>query len=153
MANSNPKNQWQKGQSGNSAGSKQMDPKIRELIQDTGNKSLERLADLIGIDEIFDRRDPETGKSVQGSWEPKQQIAILALGADRAYGRTETVSVTHTHSGTVGLQVKYSQALRDISDRLPERLAMGRTIDARAEEIEDVEIEPVEARSGAKYPQ
>lgn len=62
---------------------------------------------------------------------------MAALAMDRGYGRAETVSISHTHNGTIGLNV--STSLKQISERLPERMAQQRIIEARAEEAELLE--------------
>ncbi|NOD36037.1 MULTISPECIES: hypothetical protein [unclassified Ruegeria] len=91
--------------------------------------------DLLSMDELFNRRD-ENGEFVSGKLSGKEQIALLALAQDRAFGRADGVSITHTHSGTVGMNVNPTQRLKDISDRLPERLAQQKVIEAKLDDDE-----------------
>ncbi|WP_226698648.1 hypothetical protein [Ruegeria profundi] len=91
--------------------------------------------DLLLMDELFNRID-ENGEFVSGKLSGKEQIALLALAQDRAFGRADGVSITHTHSGTVGMSVNPTKRLKDISDRLPERLAQQKVIESKLDDDE-----------------
>lgn len=115
---------FQKGQSGNPAGRRALSVEVREQIHKNAEKGVERLRQLLDDDEAW-------GKD--GWMSGKEQIALAALSMDRGFGRAENVSVTHTHSGTVGLNV--SNRLKDVAERLPERIAHQRVVEGRAEEL------------------
>ncbi|NOD75609.1 MULTISPECIES: hypothetical protein [unclassified Ruegeria] len=123
------------GHSGNPGGRPKLDPETRKLIQSNGEIAVKRMNDLLSMNELFNRRD-ENGEFVSGKLSGKEQIALLALAQDRAFGRADGVSITHTHSGTVGMSVSPTQRLKDISDRLPERLAQQKVIEAKLDDNE-----------------
>ncbi len=123
------------GHSGNPGGRPKLDPETRKLIQSNGEIAVKRMNDLLSMDELFNRRD-DNGEFVSGKLSGKEQIALLALAQDRAFGRADGVSITHTHSGTVGMNVNPTQRLKDISDRLPERLAQQKVIEAKLDDDE-----------------
>ncbi|WP_216599120.1 hypothetical protein [Ruegeria sp. HKCCD7318] len=91
--------------------------------------------DLLSMDELFNRIDGN-GEFLSGKLSGKEQIALLALAQDRAFGRADGVSVTHTHSGTVGMSVNPAKRLKDISDRFPERLAQQKVIEPKLDDVE-----------------
>ena len=101
------------------------------MIQDNAAKGVERLHQLLEMDANFHHLD-EDGKFVAGELTGKEQLALSAIAMDRGFGRSENVSITHTHGGTVGLSV--NNKLKQISEKLPERIAQQRTIDAKVEE-------------------
>ena len=117
--------QWKPGQSGNPSGRRAIAVDVRSQMQDNAAKGVDRMREILFDDNAF-------GKD--GWLSGKEQIAMAALAMDRGFGRSENVSVTHTHSGTVGLNVR--SKLKEISEKLPERIAQQRTIDAKAEEAE-----------------
>ncbi|WP_171240097.1 hypothetical protein [Ruegeria sp. HKCCA5491] len=123
------------GHPGNPGGRPKLDPETRKLIQSNGEIAVKRMNDLLSMDELFNRRD-ENGEFVAGKLSGKEQIALLALAQDRAFGRADGVSITHTHSGTVGMSVNPTQRLKEISDRLPERLAQQKVIEAKLNDAE-----------------
>ncbi len=123
------------GHSGNPGGRPKLDPEIRKLIQSNGEVAVKRMSDLLSMDELFNRIDGN-GEFVSGKLSGKEQIALLALAQDRAFGRADGVSITHTHSGTVGMSINPRQRLKDISHRLPERLAQQKVIDSKLDDDE-----------------
>lgn len=117
--------QFKPGESGNPRGRPITAPEVRKQIQTNAEKGVARLAQLLEDDDAF---------GCEGWLSGKEQIALAALAMDRGYGRAENVSVSHTHSGTVGLNV--SNRLKEVAQRLPERLAQSKIIDAKAEDAE-----------------
>jgi len=113
------------GESGNPNGRPSMPAHVRAMIKENAERGVQRLNAILKDDKAW---------GPKGWLAPKEQIAIAALAQDRGYGRAETVSVTHAHRGTVGLSL--SNKMRDISERLPERIAQQRVIDARIAEAE-----------------
>ncbi len=128
-----------KGISNNPSGRPAMPAEVRALIKENAGKGAERLKQLLDEDQNWHRRSKD-GKFIKGELSGKEQIALAALAMDRGYGRAETVSISHTHSGTVGMTVN-AERMRQIAERLPERLAQQRAIDA---DIVDAKIEEVE---------
>ncbi len=118
------------GQSGNPGGRPRLGPETKKLIQLNGEIAVKRMNDLLSMDELFNHRD-ENGEFVSGMLSGKEQIALLALAQDRAFGRADGVNITHTHSGTVGMSVNPTQRLKEISNRLPERTAQQRVIESK----------------------
>ncbi len=121
------------GQSGNPGGRPKLDPETKKLIQANGEIAVKRMNDLLSMDELFNRRD-EKGEFVEGKLSGKEQIALLALAQDRAFGRADGISITHTHSGTVGMSINSTRRLKEISNRLPERTAQQRVIESKLDD-------------------
>ena len=126
---------FQPGQSGNPSGRKAIAPEIRDQIQRNGEMGVERLRQLLADNEAWGR---------EGWLSGKEQIALAALSQDRAYGKAENVSVTHTHSGSLGMTVKSnaSNNLQAISEQLPERMAQrAKVIDAKPADVVDLTVD------------
>ncbi len=102
---------------------------MRKLTQSKGETAVKRLNDPLSMDELFNRIDGN-GEFVSRKLSGTEQFALLALAQDRAFGRADGVSITHTHSGTVSISVNPPQRLKDIRVRLPERLAQEKVIEA-----------------------
>ncbi|NOE35235.1 hypothetical protein GS627_15960 [Ruegeria sp. HKCCD7318] len=130
-----PTQLFKPGHSGNPGGRPKLDPETRKLIQSNGEIAVKRMNDLLSMDELFNRIDGN-GEFLSGKLSGKEQIALLALAQDRAFGRADGVSVTHTHSGTVGMSVNPAKRLKDISDRFPERLAQQKVIEPKLDDVE-----------------
>ena len=111
-----PKNQFVKGMSGNPAGRKTIALDIRRLMMTNAELAVQRLHTLMKDDDAF-------GK--EGWMDPKQQLCAFALAMDRGLGKSEHISITHTHGGNIALTAR----LRDIE--MPEKKAQERIIDAK----------------------
>ncbi len=107
---------FKKGQSGNPSGRPAIDKETRAIIRKNGEKGAQRLFDILHDDEAF---------GAEGWLSGKEQIAVASLAQERSFGRAESVSITHTHSGTIGMEID-NHRLKQISERLPERIAQAK---------------------------
>ncbi|WP_139188523.1 hypothetical protein [Aliiruegeria lutimaris] len=57
----------------------------------------------------------------KGWLKPKEQILLATVAQERAYGKAESVSVSHEHGGTVLVAASISDRLQGVADKLPER--------------------------------
>ena len=113
-----------------------IDPETRALIKTNGAKGADRLAQLLEDDANFHHRD-ENGEFVKGKLSGKEQIAIAVVAMDRAFGKSESINISHTHGGTVGMNLN-ADKLKNLADRLPERIAQQRVIDA--DPVQEAEV-------------
>ncbi len=71
---------------------------------------------------------------------PREQIMLASLAQERAFGKAENMLIDHVHSGSVEFRPNASNvsrpSLREIADRLPERRAQQKLIEAKAAEPE-----------------
>ena len=114
------------GVSGNPSGRKRLDPDVRARFMANGEKAAQLMGDML--------EDPEAwGKD---GWIPaKDQIVLLEKAMDRAYGKSETLSISHSHSHSGQVEHKalpQRPSLRSVSDRLPEK---SRIIEGKATEV------------------
>ena len=65
---------------------------------------------------------------------PKDQLKFLDVAMTRVLGRPDVIAVSHQHTHAGNVAVGISDSLREIADRLPERLAQRRITEAKAEE-------------------
>ncbi len=66
---------------------------------------------------------------------PREQIMLASLAQERAYGKSESVTVGHVHGGSVELtagRFNPTESLQRIADRLPERRAQQKVIEGQA---------------------
>ena len=114
------------GQSGNPSGRKRLDPDVRARFMANGEKAAQRMTDILNDDAAW-------GKD---GWVPaKDQITLLEKAMDRAYGKSETLSISHSHSHSGQVEHKaipQRPSLRSVSDRLPEK---SRIIEGKATEV------------------
>ncbi len=108
-----------------------MDPNVREAIQSNGELAAQRMRQLLTDDSAW-------GKD--GWMRPREQILLASLGQERAFGKPMDVMVGHVHEGAIELRPNDPNvprpSLREIADRLPERRAQQRVIEAKVAEPE-----------------
>ena len=127
-----------------------MSKEIKDTIKGNGETAINRMAELLQIDELFHRmeaNDEGEVELVKGSFSPKDQMQLLSVAMERHLGKPTDLTVSHQHSGMGGVQAQGSNRLRDLSDRLPERTSQERVIDAKVVELsDDKEAKPERAR-------
>ena len=114
------------GQSGNPSGRKRLPPEVREQLTSNGEKAVQRMTDIL---------DDDTAWGKDGWIPPKDQITMLEKATDRAYGKSETLSISHSHSHSGQVEHKATPSrpsLRAVSDKLPEK---GKIIEGKATEV------------------
>ena len=140
------------GQSGNPSGRPAMSSEVKAAIKSNGAKAIERMTSLLAMDEVFTRyeaNDQGEVEVVAGKFSPKEQLQLLQVAMDRALGKPTDLTVTHQHGGTVGVQARPTTRLADMADKLPERAAQARVIDAKAlpiAEVDEAKAEPTRKR-------
>ena len=74
----------------------------------------------------------------KGGWiPPKDQLKFLDVAMTRVLGRPDVIAVSHQHTHGGSVTVSMSDKLREIADKLPERMAQRSIIDAKVVEIPD----------------
>ena len=116
---------YRKGQSGNLSGRPAMPPEVREAIRANGELAVRRMSQLLLDDTAWG----------PNAWmKPREQIQLLSVAQERAYGKAQSVAVDHFHGGTIDVKAKHAplqDQLRRISDQFPERKAQRRIVDAK----------------------
>ena len=119
------------GQSGTPSGRKRLDPDVRAKLTANGEKAVQRMTDMLDDDDAW-------GKD--GWIPPKDQITLLEKATDRAYGKSETLSISHSHSHSGQVEHKATPSrpsLRAVNDKLPEKnsQASAQVIEGKATEV------------------
>ncbi len=111
---------FQKGQSGNPLGRRPQSEAVKLAIANNGEQALRRMTDILNDDTAF-------GK---GGWiAPKDQITLLEKAQDRAFGRAESLNVSHSHSHSGTIEAKHATAtpsLKHVQQKLPEKKAQAK---------------------------
>ena len=119
------------GQSGNPSGRPRLDPEVRAQFMANGARAAEIMTQILHDSEAW-------GKD--GWIPPKDQITLLEKVTDRAYGKSETLSISHSHSHSGQVEHKATPSrpsLRAVNDKLPEKnnQASAQVIDGKATEV------------------
>ena len=93
---------FKKGQSGNPRGRPVMPPEVREAIRSNGEVAVRRMADLLNDDAAW---------GADGWLAPMEQIKLLALAHERAFGRAGALSFGSQHVAAVPLAEDRGMAL------------------------------------------
>ncbi len=114
------------GQSGNPSGRRRQPPEVREAIRTNGELAVRRMQDIMEDDTAWGR---------EGWIPPKDQITLLEKAQDRAWGKAENLSISHSHSHSGSIEHKKTEqpsrpSLKAV--KLPEK---GAVIEGKAVEV------------------
>ena len=126
----NEKSRFKPGVSPNPGGRPRLDPESKELLRKNNAQATRLMNDFL--------YDP-TAFGKDGWIPPKDQLKFLDSAMTRVLGRPDMIAVSHQHTHGGNVTVDTSDRLREIADRLPERLAQRRIIEAKVEEVKLIE--------------
>jgi hypothetical protein len=119
--------QFRKGQAANPGGRPKLDPDSKELLRKNSAQAIRLMHDFLHDPTAF-------GK---GGWiPPKDQLKYLDAAMTRVLGRPDVIAVSHQHTHAGNVSAGLSDRLRAIADKLPERRAQQRVIDAKVIEAQ-----------------
>ena len=116
------------GVSPNPGGRPKLDHESKELLRKNSAQAI-RLMHTILLDPAAFGKD--------GWIPPKDQLKFLDVAMTRVLGRPDVIAVSHQHTHGGSVTVSMSDKLREIADKLPERMAQRSIIDAKVVEIPD----------------
>ena len=124
----NQVSRFKPGVSPNPGGRPKLDDESKELLRKNSAQAIRLMHTILHDPAAF-------GK---GGWiPPKDQLKFLDVAMTRVLGRPDVIAVSHQHTHAGNVAVGISDSLREIADRLPERMAQRSIIDAKVVEIPD----------------
>ena len=118
----NQVSRFKPGVSPNPDGRPKLDRDSKELLRKNSAQAIRLMHDFLHDPTAF-------GK---GGWiPPKDQLKYLDVAMTRVLGRPDMIAVSHQHTHAGNVAVGLSDRLRAIADKLPERRAQKRVIDAK----------------------
>ncbi len=113
------------GESGNPGGRKSLPPEVKQTLRRNGEKAANIIAGYLDDDSAWGR---------EGWLDQKVQVTLLNQAQDRAFGKAENLSISHSHRHEGTIEHKDTPPARPSlkAVKLPEK---GAVIEGKAVEV------------------